>query len=59
LSGCTNGAPDSILEVPFHYNTIPASLLNANAQALLTAGGKYGGIFPAPNTGDSFIGGNN
>ena len=59
LSGCTNGAPDPMLEVPFHNNTIPASLLDANAQALLTAGGKYGGIFPAPNNGDSFIGGNN
>jgi hypothetical protein len=59
LSGCTNGVPDPTLEVPFNNNKIPASLLNVNAQALLTAGGKYGGIFPAPNNGDSFIGGNN
>jgi hypothetical protein len=59
LSGCTNGAPDPTLEVPFNNNKIPANLLNANAQALLTAGGKYGGIFPAPNNGNSFIGGNN
>ena len=59
LSGCTNGAPDPNLWVPFNNNKIPASLLNANAQALLTAGGKYGGIFPAPNTGNLFIGGNN
>ena len=58
LSGCANGAPDPTLEVPFNNNQIPASLLSANAQALLTAGGKYGGIFPAPNNGDSFIGGN-
>jgi hypothetical protein len=59
LSGCTSGAPDGAKEVPFTNNEIPASLLNANAQALLTAGGKYGGIFPAPTTGSTFIGGNN
>jgi Carboxypeptidase regulatory-like domain len=59
LSGCTDGAPDPSKEVPFTNNVIPASLLDANAQALLTAGGKYGGIFPAPTNGDSFIGGNN
>ena len=59
LSGCSNGAPDPTLFVPFNNNTIPASLLSVNAQALLTAGGKYGGIFPAPNSGNSFIGGNN
>ncbi len=40
-------------------NAIPAGLLNANAQALLVAGGKYGGIFPANNSGGSFLGGNN
>ncbi len=54
LSGCTNGAPDPTKEVAFNNNTIPASLLNSNAQALLTAGGKYGGIFPAPNNGAQF-----
>jgi Carboxypeptidase regulatory-like domain len=59
LSGCTNGAPDPALQLPFNNNKIPTSLLDANAQALLTAGGKYGGIFPAPNNGNSFIGGNN
>jgi hypothetical protein len=59
LSGCTGGAPDPTLEVPFNNNKIPTSLLNANAQALLTAGGKYGGIFPSPNNGAAFIGGNN
>jgi len=59
LSGCTNGAPGPTLEVPFNNNKIPTSLLNVNAQALLSAGGKYGGIFPAPNNGGSFIGGNN
>jgi hypothetical protein len=44
---------------PFTNNAIPASLLNPNAEALLTAGGKYGGIFPAPNNGAQFQGGNN
>jgi hypothetical protein len=59
LGGCTDGAPDSSKQVPFSNNVIPASLLDANAQALLTAGGKYGGVFPAPTNGNSFIGGNN
>ena len=59
LSGCTNDFPDPAKEVAFNNNAIPASLLDANAQALLTGGGKYGGIFPAPNSGSSFIGGNN
>jgi Carboxypeptidase regulatory-like domain len=59
LSGCTGGTPDPSKQVSFSNNVIPASLLDANAQALLTAGGKYGGIFPAPTNGNSFIGGNN
>jgi hypothetical protein len=37
---------------PFPNNTIPASLLDPNAQALLKAG-----IFPAPTSGRTFIGG--
>jgi len=43
-------------------NTIPTALLNPNAQILLTAGGKYGGVFPAPTTTTGtpeFQGGNN
>jgi hypothetical protein len=59
LSGCTNGAPDPTKQVAFNGNTIPASLINPNATALLNAGGKYGGIFPAPNDGNQFLGGNN
>jgi hypothetical protein len=43
----------------FPGNVIPSGLLDANAQSLLTAGGKYGGIFPAPNVGQQFQGGNN
>jgi hypothetical protein len=43
--GLTPGAP-------FPNNTIPASLLDPNAQALLQAG-----IFPAPNNGTQFVGG--
>ena len=39
---------------PFPSNTIPASLLDANAQSLLKAG-----IFPAPNNGAQFQGGSN
>jgi hypothetical protein len=39
---------------PFPNNTIPASLLDPNAQLLLKAG-----IFPAPTSGNQFIGGNN
>jgi len=53
LSGCTNGQPDPTKKVAFPINkSIPASLLDANAQALLKAG-----IFPAPNKGNSFVGG--
>ena len=29
-------------------------MLDPNAQSLLTAGGKFGGIFPAPNNGNHF-----
>ncbi len=37
----------------FPNNAIPAALLDPNAQALLNAG-----IFPAPNNGSQFVGGN-
>ncbi len=43
----------------FPGNIIPSCMLDPNAQALLTAGGKYGGIFPAPTNGTQFQGGNN
>ena len=43
----------------FPGNVIPSCMLDPNAQALLTAGGKYGGIFPAPTNGAQFQGGNN
>ncbi len=59
LSGCTAGAPDTTKEVAFNANAISGSLLDPNAQALLHAGGKYGGIFPAPTNGTQFQGGNN
>ena len=52
LSGCTSGSPDSSKRVAFPNNTIPSSLLDPNAQALLKAG-----IFPAPNNGTQFVGG--
>jgi hypothetical protein len=38
----------------FPNNVIPASLLDPNAQVLLKAG-----IFPAPTSGNKFVGGNN
>ncbi len=41
---------------PFPNNTIPSDLIDPNATALLTAGGPYGGIFPAPTSGDVFAG---
>jgi hypothetical protein len=45
---------------PFPNNTIPGCMISPNALALLTAGGKYGGIFPQPNSpNDYFFGGNN
>ncbi|HEV3510616.1 MAG TPA: TonB-dependent receptor [Candidatus Sulfotelmatobacter sp.] len=44
---------------PFPNNTIPDCAISPNAIALLKAGGKYGGIFPAPNNGVNFQGGNN
>ena len=34
-------------------------MIDPNAVALLTAGGKYGGIFPQPTSGINFVGGNN
>lgn len=53
LAGVTPGSP-------WPNNTIPDCLISANAKALLTAGGKYGGIFPAENTATGqFFGGNN
>ncbi len=44
---------------PFPNNTIPDCLIAPNATALLNAGGPYGGIFPKPNNGAFFQGGNN
>jgi len=38
----------------FTNNIIPSCMLDPNAQALLTAGGKFGGIFPAPTNGNRF-----
>jgi hypothetical protein len=53
LSTCdSNGTVTTA--VPFTGNAIPASLLDANAQALLNAG-----IFPAPTSGAQFQGGSN
>ncbi len=51
LSHCNNGSTTGGTAVAFNNNTIPTSLLNANAQTLLKAG-----IFPAPNSGARFVG---
>jgi Carboxypeptidase regulatory-like domain len=51
---CDDSNGDAAVLVPFTNNTITASLLDPNAQALLHAGGKYGGIFPTPTNGLQF-----
>ena len=61
-SGC--GAQQAALVAaeggPWPGGIIPSCLISPNASALLTAGGKYGGIFPAPtNSAGFFQGGNN
>jgi hypothetical protein len=66
FANCPGGtAPTGIVQgSAFPGNTIPSCMISPNASALLTAGGKYGGIFPAPtglnNKGlPVFNGGNN
>src|ERR1700722_9168112 len=61
FANCPGGiAPAGVVPgQPFTNNTIPACMISSNALALLTAGGKYGGIFPQPNSGAFFKGGNN
>ncbi len=61
FANCPGGvAPAGVAPgMPFPNNTIPACMINSNATSLLTAGGKYGGIFPLPNNGVNFTGGNN
>jgi hypothetical protein len=65
-ANCPGGAPPPGVApgAPFPGNTIPACMISANAASLLTAGGKYGGIFPTPNSVNNsgvpiFEGGNN
>lgn len=53
LAARLTGATGVALGQPFPGNQIPASLLDPNAQALLAAG-----IFPSPNNGVQFVGGN-
>ena len=61
FANCTGGvAPTGVTPgSPFPNNTIPDCMISSNAVALLTAGGKYGGIFPQPDSGAFFKGGNN
>jgi hypothetical protein len=66
FANCPGGvAPSGITQgSSFPNNIIPSCMVSPNAAALLTAGGKYGGIFPAPtglnsNGLPAFAGGNN
>jgi hypothetical protein len=62
FANCTGGlAPGGVTPgSPFPNNTIPDCMISPNAAALLVAGGKYGGIYPQPNTSNGyFFGGNN
>jgi len=60
-ANCPGGVPPAgiVPGKPFPNNTIPDCMIDANATALLNAGGKYGGIFPKPTSGAFFAGGNN
>jgi len=61
-SGCdpaTQAALVAAEGAAFPGGYIPDCLISPNAKALLTAGGKYGGIFPQANSGVNFFGGNN
>jgi len=62
FANCPGGvAPPGVTPgSPFLNNTIPDCMIASNATTLLTAGGKYGGIFPKPtNATGAFQGGNN
>jgi len=61
FSNCPGGvAPAGVTQgAPFPGNQVPSCMISPNATALLNAGGKYGGIFPAPTSGNQFFGGNN
>jgi len=60
FANCGGVAPVGVVPgQPFPNNTIPTCMISPNATALLTAGGPYGGIFPAPTNGAFFQGGNN
>jgi len=68
FANCPGGTnPDPVNLLPggaFPNNIIPSCMLSGQANALLNAGGKYGGIFAPPNGVDgngnpAFFGGNN
>jgi len=62
FANCPGGtAPAGIVQgSAFPGNQVPSCMISPNATTLLNAGGKYGGIFPAPtNGGNQFQGGNN
>ena len=61
FANCPGGAaPAGVVQgQAFPGNQIPACMISPDAAALLVAGGSFGGIFPAPNNGNQFTGGNN
>ncbi len=62
FANCPGGAPPAgiVQGSPFPGNQVPSCMISPNATALLNAGGKLGGIFPAPtNGGNQFVGGSN
>jgi len=61
FANCPGGAaPAGVVQgSKFPGNQIPSCMISPNATALLNAGGAYGGIFPAPNSGSDFLGGAN
>jgi len=61
FKNCPGGLPPAgvVQGSAFPGNQVPSCMISPNATALLNAGGTYGGIFPAPNSGNNFIGGAN
>src|SRR5579859_1159228 len=61
FANCPGGvAPAGVVQgAQFPGNQIPSCMISPNATALLNAGGNYGGIFPAPTSGNQFVGGSN
>jgi hypothetical protein len=64
FANCPGGVAPAGITPGQPFTSIPSCMISASASALLTAGGKYGGIFPAPTGTNAkglpvFVGGNN